>query len=124
MGMRAFIDGFMSGFTASEYDLSDDCLSSAMQSKIDEAVIQAFFSIIRGHWDDYVAAIETLITDLEAMGNDCGLGLIYSSLVKDMTEKGVVHIIMNIMWHAADISEAAIEALADLVTLNWEKSGK
>jgi hypothetical protein len=123
-GMRALIDGLVSGFLDRDYSLSDDCLSSEKQSALDEAVINAFFQLIKGHFEEFVKSIESMFSLLTTIFSDCDLGVFYTSAVYDITNKGVMHVIMNTFWHSADIAAGILDGLADLVTLNFENAGK
>jgi hypothetical protein len=122
-GFKGFVAGFMNGFTGTTYELSDDCLSTDMQTKLDEHVIGLFSYLVRGHLDEFYEQFGVIFTDFESISSDCGLNIVQNSFEYDLKKKGIVHFVMNTLWHFFDIEADVLDMLGDVVTLNFESAG-
>ena len=120
---KEFIQGFMDGYTGKSYELGYYCLDTDTEAKLNEDFVAVFSYLIRGHIEDVFTQLGVVAGDIDAVFNDCGLYDVVESFNYDLQNKGILHIIMNVLWKAFDFVDAILDTLENLVTANWEEAG-
>ena len=121
--VKEFIQGLMDGYSGKSYELGYYCLDEETEKKLNEDFVAVFSYLIRGHIEDVFTQLGVVAGDLDAVLNDCGIYKISESLTYDMQTSGILHLVMNVLWHAFDFSAAVLDSLENLVTGNWEDAG-
>ena len=120
---KEFVQGFMDGYSGKDYELGDYCLDSTTEEKLNEDFVAVFSYLIRGKIEDTFTQLGVVVGDIDAVFNDCGLYKIVESLNYDISTNGIIHMIMNVLWHAFDFSANVLDVIEELVTANWESAG-
>jgi hypothetical protein len=122
-GFRAYVEGFMSGFTGTTYVLGSDCLSEVAQTRLDGEVIAVFSALIRAKFEDFFDGLNTLTNDFGTIAGLCGLTQVETALNYDLKTKGIVHLIMNGLWHFVEWEADLLESLGDLIVGDYQNAG-
>ena len=121
--LKDFIQGFMDGYNDSKFNLPADCLSSDIQTELDEAVIAMIQAILQRDVEKIYEQWDTLMDHLTEIIEDCGLDEVSKNFREDVVSKGVFWVFKNFFIHAHDVEEKFSEMARDIAEGKWYRAG-
>jgi hypothetical protein len=122
-GIKSIVDGFMKGYLGEDHELSEKCMDSESQSKIDGDFIAIFTTLIGGNFEKTMAQIEIFGDDLSSMYEVCGITEVGADIREYFDDEGALNIILNLFYRFFDITAGLLDVLENLVIGNFEGAG-